>query len=65
MITGQDCMKKWGTIRDYYTRVRGKPAGTGSGSEFIRKRIEQLSFLDTISNAKRRFSNEYIILLQF
>lgn len=54
MILGKECMKKWAIIRDYHTRARSKPAETGAGSEFARRRIEQLSFLDVNSFAKER-----------
>ncbi|XP_050302757.1 uncharacterized protein LOC126740673 [Anthonomus grandis grandis] len=47
-----DCSKRWGYVRDYYIKRRGKPS-TGSSGEAAKKRSEQLSFLDSISSGKR------------
>ncbi|KAG5890943.1 hypothetical protein JTB14_019881 [Gonioctena quinquepunctata] len=47
-----ECIKRWGYVRDYYIKRRGKP-GTGSSGEAAKKRSEQLSFLDSISSGKR------------
>nr|CAI5868532.1 unnamed protein product [Callosobruchus analis] len=51
-ITDNECSKRWGYVRDYYIKRRGKPS-TGSCGEAAKKRSHQLSFLDSISSGKR------------
>ncbi|GFS70383.1 hypothetical protein TNCV_4157971 [Trichonephila clavipes] len=47
-----DCCKKWGYVRDYYIRRRGKP-GSGSSGIAAKKRSELLSFLDSFAVSQR------------
>ncbi|GFW68973.1 uncharacterized protein TNCV_2918711 [Trichonephila clavipes] len=47
-----DCCKRWGYVRDYYIRRRGKP-GSGSSGIAAKKRSELLSFLDSFAVSQR------------
>ncbi|GFT98499.1 uncharacterized protein TNCV_283401 [Trichonephila clavipes] len=50
--SGSDFCKKWGYVRDYYIRHRGKP-GSGSSGIAAKKRSELLSFLDSFAVSQR------------
>ncbi|GFW34703.1 uncharacterized protein TNCV_953311 [Trichonephila clavipes] len=50
--SGYDCCKRWGYVRDYYIRRRGKP-GSGSSGIAAKKRSELLSFLDSFAVSER------------
>ncbi|GFU51350.1 uncharacterized protein TNCV_1064231 [Trichonephila clavipes] len=50
--SGCDCCKRWGYVRDYYIRHRGKP-GSGSSGIAAKKRSELLSFLDSFAVSQR------------
>lgn len=52
-LIGQECLKKWSCIRDYYKRTCGSTPTTGSAGEAARKRNLQLAFLENGSIAKR------------
>ncbi|GFY27897.1 uncharacterized protein TNCV_243611 [Trichonephila clavipes] len=52
MFVGSDCCKRWGYVRDYYIRRRGKP-GSGSSGIAAKKRSELLSFLDSFAASQR------------
>ncbi|GFT37009.1 uncharacterized protein TNCV_175281 [Trichonephila clavipes] len=50
--SGYDCCKRWGYVRDYYIRRRGKPGSSSSGIA-AKKRSELLSFLDSFAVSQR------------
>ncbi|GFQ66716.1 uncharacterized protein TNCT_521251 [Trichonephila clavata] len=50
--SGSDSCKRWGYVRDYYIRRRGKP-GSGSSGFAAKKRSELLSFLDSFATSQR------------
>ncbi|GFW91731.1 uncharacterized protein TNCV_4501501 [Trichonephila clavipes] len=50
--SGSDSCKRWGYVRDYYIRRRGKP-GSGSSGIAAKKRSELLPFLDSFAASQR------------
>ncbi|GFR15944.1 uncharacterized protein TNCT_231931 [Trichonephila clavata] len=50
--SGSDSCKRWGYVRDYYIRRRGKP-GSGSSGFAAKKRSELLSFLDSFAASQK------------
>ncbi|CAH1957195.1 unnamed protein product [Acanthoscelides obtectus] len=52
-FSGAECNKRWTYVRDYYIRRRGKP-NLGTSSQAARKRAQNLTFLDGITQKKRR-----------
>ncbi|GFV81207.1 uncharacterized protein TNCV_4772351 [Trichonephila clavipes] len=50
--SGSDCCKRWGYVRDYYIRRRGKP-GSGSSGIAAKTRSELMSFLDSFAASQR------------
>ncbi|GFS83793.1 uncharacterized protein NPIL_693431 [Nephila pilipes] len=49
--SGNNCLKRWNYVRDYYIRRRGKP-GSGTTGEAAKKRSDLLSFLDHIPSSQ-------------
>ncbi|GFY77122.1 uncharacterized protein TNIN_107131 [Trichonephila inaurata madagascariensis] len=50
--SGSDSCKRWGYVRDYCIRRRGKP-GSGSSGIAAKERSELLSFLDSFAASQR------------
>ncbi|GFR33724.1 uncharacterized protein TNCT_90631 [Trichonephila clavata] len=50
--SASDCCKRWGYVRDYYIRRRGKPGSCSSGIA-AKKRSDLLSFLDRFASSQR------------